>query len=1031
MTTRPIPLPPRQRGMALVLVLALIVLLTVVVVAFFAQATSNRLIETSRANRTQAELLARSAGDYVVGNFLAEVRDPTRSDTNTPAVFLPLASSNALPARRVSPAIPAAETNFFNLVRQSVTGADSNASAHGSATAARNGRFVGSSRWNLPHLLAGGFQNADQLPQWIYLTSDGGLTNSPSPKVIGRFAYNVYDIGGLLNANTAGFPGLANPGEIAILKGFPAGADLTALGLAQADVDALVAFRNPQSAHSATAYSSNVAWSARDGFLSLVPSGSNPVQTNNYFHSRQDLLRYALTRNTALTNALPYLTHFSQSLSAPSFIPATPTAANPVFPTLSFRNAGTVLHYHDDGTTETYAVAAGDPLMPRRFSLARLAWLTPTGPAPGISATAIRAVFGLEWNGAQDRWDFVGSDGSTNAIAVIPTLAEVADRNREPNFFELLKAGIAEGSVGQAAGQKTMAGVTNQALEADKDFHILRIGACMVDQADADNYPTILSLADDLEAAGVEDLPYVHQMAMIALRQTDTTQTPNKLTHADMIWAPVFFNPHRASAPVGGPSEVVMDVARGTLTRVMASSGSELVQALTKDLSVLPAITVPSADWEAFRTTPGPARNATAATRLGSLISYASGDTDVNALNLFSYQNEYTGTWPADRPVSDNAIFRVNVDDLIIRLRYRNAQGNLKTYATIAGHEAVPGSGWNGIAHPTQGMVTGFGPSFLTPARLQQSDLSLSYYAALWDPRTNRLGPSYGQTRHVADPPAVSGTADRIRSNTPFAYTDNAAQPVFPALWPEGARGNEGPGFHSNFADPDGQFRPADGWLGPDANLYRNLADIARRPVILQRPFRTVAELGYAFRDSPWKTVNFFDETSGDGALLDLFSVVDEPRITAGRIHLHSRQAPVLQALLSEAGQMPDGSSPLADPQAVAAGYQTRGFAAGQPTAQLPVNTAGLPAFLSSPELPSGMPLHKARREAVVRALGSGTQTRTWNLLVDLVAQSGKFRGGLTEKDFVVEGEKRYWLSLAMDRITAEIIAEQWEAVNE
>jgi hypothetical protein len=71
----------------------------------------------------------------------------------------------------------------------------------------------------------------------------------------------------------------------------------------------------------------------------------------------------------------------------------------------------------------------------------------------------------------------------------------------------------------------------------------------------------------------------------------------------------------------------------------------------------------------------------------------------------------------------------------------------------------------------------------------------------------------------------------------------------------------------------------------------------------------------------------------------------------------------------------------------------------------------------------------------VVRALTGGTQTRTWNLLIDVVAQVGRFPAGATAPtslaNFLVEGEKRYWLSVAVDRYTGKVIDEQWEPVNE
>ena len=72
------------------------------------------------------------------------------------------------------------------------------------------------------------------------------------------------------------------------------------------------------------------------------------------------------------------------------------------------------------------------------------------------------------------------------------------------------------------------------------------------------------------------------------------------------------------------------------------------------------------------------------------------------------------------------------------------------------------------------------------------------------------------------------------------------------------------------------------------------------------------------------------------------------------------------------------------------------------------------------------------QQETVTRALAEVGQTRTWNLLIDVVAQSGRYPPTATNlSQFVVEGEKRYWLHVAIDRFTGEVIDQQLEAVYE
>ena len=59
------------------------------------------------------------------------------------------------------------------------------------------------------------------------------------------------------------------------------------------------------------------------------------------------------------------------------------------------------------------------------------------------------------------------------------------------------------------------------------------------------------------------------------------------------------------------------------------------------------------------------------------------------------------------------------------------------------------------------------------------------------------------------------------------------------------------------------------------------------------------------------------------------------------------------------------------------------------------------------------------QKESVARALAEMGQTRTWNLLIDVIAQSGKYKPNapdLTGSNFVVEGEKRYWLHISLGR---------------
>jgi hypothetical protein len=52
--------------------------------------------------------------------------------------------------------------------------------------------------------------------------------------------------------------------------------------------------------------------------------------------------------------------------------------------------------------------------------------------------------------------------------------------------------------------------------------------------------------------------------------------------------------------------------------------------------------------------------------------------------------------------------------------------------------------------------------------------------------------------------------------------------------------------------------------------------------------------------------------------------------------------------------------------------------------------------------------------------------------MIDVIAQSGRYRPTATDlSQFVVEGEKRHWLHIAIDRFTGGVIDQQLEAVYE
>jgi hypothetical protein len=267
----------------------------------------------------------------------------------------------------------------------------------------------------------------------------------------------------------------------------------------------------------------------------------------------------------------------------------------------------------------------------------------------------------------------------------------------------------------------------------------------------------------------------------------------------------------------------------------------------------------------------------------------------------------------------------------------------------------------------------------------------------------------------------------------------------------------------TTYADNDGVTRPADG-IYPGAAATTGASTpynaTAYRPIILNRPFRNVGELGYAFRDLPWKTLDFFTDKSADAGLLDIFTINDGPQVldsgnsvvgmappivTAGTVNLdsvyldpsNSALAPIGPPVVTGAIWDEISNSTGSGSGAQSAQTITRNVA--NSTASAPIQNKaelitriGLPTTIL-PAASNDNQAVKARREVVPRAMASVSQTRVWNLLIDVVAQSGHYKsnGVNLQNDFVVEGEQHYWVHVAIDRFTGHVIDKQIEVVNE
>ena len=143
--------------------------------------------------------------------------------------------------------------------------------------------------------------------------------------------------------------------------------------------------------------------------------------------------------------------------------------------------------------------------------------------------------------------------------------------------------------------------------------------------------------------------------------------------------------------------------------------------------------------------------------------------------------------------------------------------------------------------------------------------------------------------------------------------------------------------------------------------------------------------MGYAFRDQPFKSIDFLTTSSADAGLLDLFCVNDNTnssRLRAGVVNLNSRQSAVLAAVIARVLQRDDSTSSDVN----AASANTIG-------SNLVTRTAATPLFsradlIGATANDTTLLLTKTQHEAIIRALSESGQTRTWNLMIDVIAHT-------------------------------------------
>ncbi|PTY06045.1 hypothetical protein DB346_01380 [Verrucomicrobia bacterium LW23] len=1189
----------RGRAFALLMTLAVVALLTVVILAFFSRATLNRQISFSSANQGRADQMARSSGDYIIGQLRREMHEGSdvATDPTSGAIYMrPLVAENSLPLPSgVAGTNAIGATTIIKISADPATtgtglGRQTIGSAVSISTPSANGRSISEARW---YGTGGPRLGSATLPTWVYTTRSGVETpsvaegaNPYSPEaVVGRFAYTVYDVSGRLDANIAGYRN--TPGDLrAPLKTWQAYADLTTLGLGTTEITRLATWRDGAAAIATPdTFYTNLSRGDERGFLTAE-------STQNRFVSRRDLIEgLAGSGRTPVfgTESLPStlassFTHSSVSTTDPSWGPTLISSTSPNFqagagvtstdyrgdanadasvnrfiPFVRFAGPhSAVRRYADDGTFEPYDVVTGDRAVTARFSLAKLAWLGWDGPAasafapsvtPAQREEAIRQCFGLQWNASTGKWSYLQFD-STSSVLAIKTLAQVAAEGREPNFFEMLNAGILNGSLGQHPGEgpppamystpvASIPGtyfklaVNFEKFSGNRARHLLQIGANIVDQYDRDSYPTLIDAAptgvgarterQELEdlISGVENLPYISRLHKLNY-QDPLTSIPNDPNEQNFKfwWLVELWNPHQQWVDTGGPRPARFRVrAHGNCFSRIQRQSTPATRGDTPNINydinpLLPGQPTyrdiyfaddPGAESSWFFIRPRVIRrndlltgvsgmetapiNIKPATDVTYQRFFSTWDVPPTATNYVEFN--YTGIFAGEAP------YYRNYTQTQWRSGFLEVSITPNPLITMA-VECWDGTRWRPYSQLARtfvgwGGTHGLGVTDWDAGHTDLFDGSLDFQSRpaghAPDPRTDRFSLSKRRAEQGSYWPVertiwMSGANESMTEETfggDYPHNTTTTFRYLPGPMPLAVGGYTSVltgGLMVNrkdvvatpdrnamyYSDPDGVVRPGDGIrmepgsassTGDGNYLYHfdqtahRTGRVRRRPVVLNRPFESVAELGYVYRDLPGKNLDFWTQHSADAGLLDLFCLREEPSVTAGRINLNRAGVAELKAILSGAlkARIPPTTStgpvdaPLqlitaAEADKIATAIRTQ-LASG--TVPVFGNNAEMALSLAEPinnaldgasatEKP--FKKNKAWAEAPIRALSQLNQNRTWNLLIDVVAQPGRLRRNATSlQHFMVEGERRYWIHVAIDRATGKVVHLQMEPV--
>jgi hypothetical protein len=328
--------------------------------------------------------------------------------------------------------------------------------------------------------------------------------------------------------------------------------------------------------------------------------------------------------------------------------------------------------------------------------------------------------------------------------------------------------------------------------------------------------------------------------------------------------------------------------------------------------------------------------------------------------------------------------------------------------------------------------------AYIPPLRGRLEFVRILHYALnvanpAWDPFSNdtnlgRIARSFSIAASLIDQYDDSGDTNEWDPNTGSHTTIIEYRGGFVLGW-ENESNPSSPGYD---ADKDPYA-----WI-VDPNTGSTKPRPPAVPMVVNHPFTNVGEFGYNLDTANgFQPLNFATETSNDKAVLDFFTynpvLHSHPR--AGILNLNTRNVPVLAAALKAALKndtiaAPPSSGVISATEATAAAQRIVDETKLRPV----LNRADVARLV---RVGANAAWTKEQKEAIARSLAEMGQARTWNLMIDVIAQTGKCAPGETDfAKFIVEGEKRYWLHIALARDlntdrTVDVLGTQLEEVTE